>query len=90
MRQKETQNIYESYCNTCNVSAPPNVRSCVHCGGRMAKQRGVPVSTPPPPFSGQAFEEDEPDSPRRLGAASPMTAIWILLFLAGTLYRICA
>ncbi len=90
VRHTGPQNPYESFCYACNVTAPVDARSCLHCGGRMSKQRDSAASITPLLFSGQALEEGERDAPRRLGSASPMTAVWILLFLAGTLYRLCA
>lgn len=90
VKQTGAQNPYESYCFSCNVSAPVDARTCVHCGGRLSKQRGVSTPTVPSPFSGAATDEDELNTPRRLGSASPMTAIGFLLFLVYSLYRNCA
>jgi len=83
------QTPYEAYCYNCNVSAPPDARYCVHCGGRLSRQRGVPAPTSSSPYSGPAAAGDE-DTPGRMGSTSPMTVVWILLFLIGTLYRLCA
>ena len=90
MRQTGPQNPYESYCYHCNVTAPGDARTCVHCGGRLSKQQGEAPIAVPMPFAGQPTNEDDLDAPRRMGGASPMTAVWILLFLVGTVYRVCA
>jgi len=89
VRQTEPQNPYESYCYSCNVSAPIDARSCVHCGGRLSKQRGVTTPTVPQPFSGASVDENELNTPRRSGPVSPMTAIGVLMFLLYTLFRNC-
>ncbi len=90
MKKTEPQNPYESYCYTCNVTAPVDTRTCVHCGGRLSRQRGIPAPTIPVPFSGQALDEGELDAPRRMGSVSPITVVWVLLFLAWTVFRLCA
>ena len=83
------QNPYEVYCYECNVTAPPGTRKCLHCGGRLSKSKTQPSAVLSIPF--EALEEEEAlgDGPTRLGGISPMTAVWILLFIGGSLYRLC-
>lgn len=86
MQQEGPQNPYEVYCYHCKVSAPVGLRRCFHCGGRLTGQRDRQLPTHP------AMIEDEEaldPSPRRLGGASPATAMWILLLIGGSLYRLC-
>jgi hypothetical protein len=80
------QNPYEIYCYECNVTAPLGTRSCIHCGTRLTGPRFQPGA-----LLSKAFEEEETlgaDQPR-LGGIAPMTIIWILLFVGGSLYRLC-
>ncbi len=86
MQQNGPQNPYETYCYQCNVSAPADAKRCVHCGGRLSRQQGVP-----PEMSGSPLEAlDEDEQPRAGGLISPMTVVWILLFIGGSLYRMCS
>jgi hypothetical protein len=41
------------------------------------------------PFEALEEEETLDDRQSRFGAISPMTAIWILLFIGGSFYRLC-
>lgn len=87
MQSPGPQSSYESYCYSCNVSAPPDAKRCVHCGGRLSRQRGVPPEVSASPFEGPSDAGQHP-SPGAL--ISPMTVLWILLFIGGTLYRMCS
>jgi len=83
----------ESYCNSCRVSFPVDARRCVHCGGRLARERLWTASADPAgfvtaPVPAEPFEELEEELPRRAGI-SPFTLVWIALLLAGYLYRSC-
>ena len=78
---------FEVYCNQCNVTFPTGTRRCLHCGGRLSRERGRPEAAPPQPFPMDAAEEEE--LPRR-SPFSPMVLLWLALFVAGTIYRACA
>jgi hypothetical protein len=86
MQEAGPQSPYEVYCNHCRVSAPLGARVCLHCGGRLVGQRGARIAT-----GSRSLEEEEAldAAPRRFGAASPVTALWILLLIGGSLYRLC-
>ena len=85
-----SQNPYEVYCTRCNVTAPLGTRNCIHCGGRLSGARSQPNTVLATPLEGLEAEETLGDGPSRFGAISPMTAIWILLFIGGSLYRLCS
>jgi hypothetical protein len=78
--------VFEVHCPSCNVTFPAGARHCLHCGGRLSKQRGGLRETE------MIFEPDEEppeDVGRRSSPFSPMALVWVLLFVAGTLYRAC-
>ena len=87
MQAQGPKTPYEVYCHRCNVSCPAGERHCVHCGGRLSRERGHVVEFP------TAFEEGEgppeQEAPRR-SPFSPVALVWILLFVGGTVYRACA
>ena len=86
MQQEGPQNDHEVYCHTCKVSAPVGQRRCLHCGGRLMGRKDQKQLTRPITLE----EESALDSPaRKFGAASPATAMWILLLIGGSLYRFC-
>ena len=84
------QNAYEVYCYQCNVTAPLGTRSCIHCGNRLSRPRSQPGAVLSTPFETPEEEETLGDDSPRFGVISPMTAIWILLFIGGSLYRLCS
>jgi len=93
MRLKPESPQVEVYCNRCGVSFPVGSRRCLHCGGRLDRERvGRELSALPAGFEPhleenlEAVLEDE--MPRRSGI-SPLTLVWIALLLAGYLYRSC-
>jgi hypothetical protein len=86
MQQEGPQNPYEVYCFACKVSAPVGLRRCLHCGGRLTGRKDQKGAIHPITLE----EETALDSPpSRLGGASPATALWILLLIGGSLYRLC-
>ncbi len=86
MQAQGPQTPYEVFCPRCTVTFPVGTRHCIHCGGRVSRERwqaiGVPVTfeegTAPP-------EEERP----RMSPFSPVALVWVLLFVAGTVYRAC-
>ena len=84
------QNPYEIYCYRCNVTAPLGTRNCVHCGGRLSGAGNQPSAVLSTPFEALEEKETLDDGQSRFGAISPMTALWILLFIGGSLYRLCS
>jgi hypothetical protein len=83
------QSPYEVYCYACNVTAPFGNRNCVHCGGRLSDSRVQPSTVLSAPFEGLDDEDTLGAGALRLGGISPMTVIWILLFIGGSFYRLC-
>lgn len=88
---------YESYCWKCRVTHPPGTRRCIHCGGPVSDERpgaGTRILREGMRAEAAAQEtdvddaEERPEAPRglRLG----MTAVWILLAIAASLYRACS
>ena len=85
MAQDGARTPYEVYCNRCRVTFPLGARRCIHCGGRLAKERFQAQLALPPDLDDVQTEED---LPRRSGL-SPFTLVWIAVLLAGYLYRAC-
>jgi len=84
------QNPYEIYCYQCHVTAPVGTRRCVHCGGRLSKQQRQLDPVMGMPFEESVEEDEAPvDLQRRLGNNLPMAAVWILLVIGGSIYRLC-
>ncbi len=88
---------FEVHCPRCRVSFPLGTRTCLHCGGRTRKATSPPqmletaVSTaeeaPLPPVEGaEEREESAGQSPFRMVTG----LIWLVLAVAGTMYRLCA
>ncbi len=90
---------YESYCWQCRVTHPPGTRRCLHCGGpvhderpdsssRLVTQSGPSMTEAP----GQPLEDSEPADGRPQpprGMRIAVTALWVLLAVAASLYRAC-
>ena len=89
---------YESYCWHCRVTHPPGTRRCIHCGGPVLDQRpdsSTRLTTsqgPAPPEIATAEPENaeaeaRPQQPR--GLRIGVTALWIVLAIAASIYRAC-
>ncbi|MGH0036286.1 MAG: hypothetical protein ACQGVK_14765 [Myxococcota bacterium] len=107
-------NVPEVRCSSCQVSFPPEVKRCMHCGGRTHRPDELPRVVPggakplrelepfvvgeaPPASRGERPRPiDEPDDVDELEGPgrSPLrvvsAVVWILLALAGGLYRACS
>ena len=77
---------YEVHCSHCNVTFPVGTRRCIHCGERLARERGRLPGIQMSFEEGEGPPEDE--NPRR-SPFSPVALIWVLIFVAGTIYRAC-
>lgn len=80
--------FFEVYCNRCKVSFPVGTRRCLHCGGRLSRERGEPESAEIQPFLLEPAEADE--APPRRSPISPVLLLWLAVFVGGTIYRACA
>jgi hypothetical protein len=92
MQEKSQTPVFEVHCHRCNVTFPVGARHCMHCGGRLSKQPGVPLHQHASLYETEnVFELDEapPEEVGRRSPFSPIAVIWVLLFVAGTLYRAC-
>jgi hypothetical protein len=78
---------YEVYCNHCNVTFPAGTRRCLHCGGRLSRERGMAGAVPPQPLELEHVEEEEVS---RRSPFSPVVLLWLVVFVVGTIYRACA
>ena len=87
-RRPYTPTAFEVYCQRCRVTFPLGTRTCLHCGGRLARERQAAsrFATPQELDPEAVLAEDELPVRRAL---SPFTAIWVLLAIAATLYRAC-
>jgi hypothetical protein len=86
MQQDGPETPYEVYCARCRVTFPVGTKYCVHCGGRIGRERFRPTLELPP---GTDEIHVEDDLQKRSGL-SPFTLVWLLLLLGGYLYRSCA
>jgi hypothetical protein len=86
MQVQGPQSPYEVFCPQCRVTFPVGTRHCLHCGGRLAQDRGRPVAAPS--SFGERDTSVEDEAPR-MGRFSPIALIWVLLFVVGTIYRAC-
>jgi hypothetical protein len=86
MTIRNQSNPYEVYCSRCSVTLPVGQKHCIHCGGRLSKERLEPGEFAIP-FE-EAEEIQEEITTRRSGW-SPLALIWLLLFVGGTIYRSC-
>jgi ribosomal protein L37E len=82
---KQQSPAVEVYCPRCSVSFPVGTRTCLHCGGRISRERSPRQVIAPPPLEEQLASEE---LPQRSGI-SPVTAFWVLLAMGGALYRAC-
>ncbi len=82
---KQQSPAFEVYCPHCSVSFPVGTRTCLHCGGRTSRERSPRQVIMPPPLEEQA---DSEELSQRSGI-SPVMAFWVLLALAGGVYRAC-
>ena len=89
MKSAGAQNPYEIYCYQCNVTAPLGTRKCIHCGGRLSGSRVQPSAMLSMPAEVLEEEASLGDDMPRLGGISPMTIIWVLIFIGGSFYRLC-
>jgi hypothetical protein len=85
-RHEGPQTPYEVYCYQCQSTFAVGTRSCVHCGGRLARSE-----TPLEPSVGpSASAEGADESPvvsvvRRLSGAT----LWLVFVLVAMLARMC-
>ena len=86
MTIRSQSNPYEVHCSRCSVTFPVGQKHCIHCGGRLSKERLEPGEFAIP-FE-EAEEVQEEVTTRRSGW-SPLALIWLILFVGGTIYRAC-
>jgi len=87
---------FEAWCPRCRVTWPPEARTCVHCGGRVAPTRaladdvmqGGAAPAAAEIRSPQPAEAAAPRSPLRLLRVG-IAVLWLALALAGSLLRHC-
>jgi len=79
-------NPYEVYCPHCSVTFPVGQKHCIHCGGRLSKERLEPGEFAIPFDEVEEVQEEIATSRSRF---SPLALIWVLLFIGGTIYRSC-
>jgi hypothetical protein len=87
MTIRSQSNPYEVYCPHCSVTFPTGQKHCIHCGGRLSKERLEPGEFAIPFVEA---EEAEAEIATRRSGWSPLALIWLLLFVGGTIYRSCA
>ena len=79
---------YEVYCLHCNVTFPVTARRCLHCGGRLARERIAHPVAPDTSFLDQVEPLEEEEGSSR-SPFSPVLLLWLLVFVVGTIYRAC-
>jgi hypothetical protein len=77
---------FEVYCPHCSVTFPIGQKHCIHCGGRLSKERLEPGEFAIPFDEMDQVQEEV--ATRRM-PFSPLALIWVLLFVGGTIYRSC-
>jgi hypothetical protein len=77
---------YEVHCERCRVTFPLGTRRCIHCGETIGRRRRRARFLIPPGHEEILVDEDLPEKTRGF---SPMTFVWVLLLLGGSLYRSC-
>ena len=98
--------LFEVRCHRCNVSFPPGTKVCLHCGGRTgepaapvllsalgALTRADDADAGLPSQDGELAEApagDEAEPGRRSLFGTAMSLFWVLLLVAGYLFRSCA
>ena len=87
MQAQGPQTPFEVFCPQCKVTFPVGARHCLHCGGRLLRERTRLVEALSSfDQEGAPLEDEGP----RMNRFSPDALIWVLLFVVGTLYRACA
>jgi hypothetical protein len=86
MTIRSRSNPYEVYCPRCSVTFPVGQKNCVHCGGRLSKERLEPAEFAIP-F--EEMEEVQEETATKRSAWSPLALVWLILFVGGTIYRAC-
>jgi len=86
MTIRNRSNPYEVYCPRCSVTFPVGQKHCIHCGGRLSKER-LELGEFAIPFD--EVDEIHEEIATRRSAWSPLALIWLLLFVGGTIYRSC-
>ncbi len=79
------QTPFEVYCYSCQSSFAAGTRRCVHCGGRLGRERTAPAVARPSIQDQEILQEELPTRKR----FSPMTALWLVLALGAAAYRAC-
>lgn len=62
---------YEWWCPRCRVSHPPGRKVCLHCGGRVERERDAGAPAAPRPIGFGAPPLGRPLPPGRPGAPAP-------------------
>ncbi|MCH8082963.1 MAG: hypothetical protein IH885_01890 [Myxococcales bacterium] len=94
MQARDPQTPYQVYCYQCNVTAPPETRRCLHCGGRLSGARNskqAALTNLTDLFKSDSSEADEEgeELTTTIGSAAPKVVMWIVIVLGGFFYRLC-
>jgi hypothetical protein len=87
---------FEAWCPRCQVSCPPETRSCLHCGGRVVPSRdpvgGAAEAAARAASAGSPADDAVPLSrgPGLRSLRIGIAALWVILALAGSVLRHCA
>ena len=97
-RHQTPTQAFEVWCNTCQTSFAAGTKRCIHCGERLSKQRSrrsrarlsarIEDQVALPPEIDDVLVEDQ--EPQKKPGLSPMTAVWIAIFVGGYLFQLCA
>lgn len=96
--------LYEVWCGHCDVSFPVGTKKCMHCGGRVQRERpakhGMRVAFASEPehdesaffdvSTGEEGVAEEEESPRRRWLRASMSLVWMVLLAAGYIWQNCA
>ena len=89
MQAEAPRTPYEIHCARCRVTFPVGTKRCLHCGGRLTRDR-MPQNVVFPPALEMPGEFPDEEASRRSSRISPITVLWIVAALGVAIQRACA
>ena len=89
MEAEAPQTPYQVYCAQCRVTFPAGSKRCLHCGGRLSRDRTPQSAALPIPMD--VLEEiPEEEVSKRSSRISPVSVLWIVAAIGVALQRACS
>lgn len=89
MQAEGPRTRYEIHCARCRVTFPAGTKRCLHCGGRLTRDRTPQDAVLPPTFDIPDELPDE-EASKRSSRISPISVLWIVAALGVAIQRACA